>query len=100
MKWIKKWLTGRAQRVVISGSELRCRPVASRVSQGSVLGPVLFNISIKNLNEWIDSTHSKSAELPFSEMWTGWKAGQRSFNRGKCRVLYLGKNNYTDQRVT
>ena len=58
MKLIKNRLTGRAQRIVISGSESSHRPIASGVSQGSVLGLVLFDIFISNLNEGIDSTHS------------------------------------------
>jgi len=56
VKLIKNRLTGRAERIVISGSESSHRP--SGVSQGSVLGLVLFDIFISNLNEGIDSTHS------------------------------------------
>lgn len=98
VKWIKNWQSSEGCDQWLRSCS--CRPVASGVSQGTVLGPVLFNISIKNLNEQTDCTHSKFAEPPFSETWTGLKVRQRSFNRGKCRVLHLGKNNYTDQQVT
>ncbi|CAM5084504.1 unnamed protein product, partial [Eretmochelys imbricata] len=115
LSWIENWLKDREQRVGINGKFSEWRGVTSDAPQGSVLGPILFNLFINDLEKGVNSEVEKFADdtklfkivktkadceelqkdlTKLSDWATKW---QMKFNMDKCKVMHIGKNspNYT-----
>ena len=108
-------LNGWAQTVVISSTKSIWRQVTSDVPQGSILGPVLYNIFINELDDGAECTFGKFAgntkldrvadmpegraaiqrDLGRLEKWTN--KNLMKFNKGKWKVPHLGRNSPMQQ---
>lgn len=109
LQWLRAFLTGRNQCVSVNGSLSSQIVVKSGIPQGSVLGPILFNIFVNDLPDVVSSTlllfaddgklyraiksvedcQKLQTDLTRLEHWAD--TWQLHFNPEKCKVLKIGQ---------
>ena len=107
LNWIKSFLLGRTQAVVLEGEMLSEVSVTSGVPQGSVLGPLLFLLYINALLQNVqlqvrlfaddtavyltvtspEDVNTLQADLNILQEWE--RTWDMEFNPGKCQVLHI-----------
>ncbi|GAB0209231.1 hypothetical protein GRJ2_003388800 [Grus japonensis] len=90
-RWIRNWLDGHTQRVVVNGSMSKWRTVTSGVPQGSVLGPALFNIKLCGVVDMLEGRDAIQRDLDRLERWAC--MNRMKFNKAKYKVLHVGRRN-------
>ena len=112
LKWLEDWLKGRKQRVRVEDEFSDWIEVLSSVVQGSVLGGILFDIFIDDIDDaamealvWKFADDTKAAKIIETEedsrrmqaivdslaSWAD-KWGM-AFNVKKCKILHVGRSN-------
>jgi len=113
LTWIKNWLAGREQRVIVNGQESPWEEVKSGVPQGSLLGPVLFSVYINDIDLLVelitllikfaddtklantircDEDRQRLQDCLDALMEWAAKWGM-AFNTAKCKVMHIGRQN-------
>lgn len=97
--WVENWPDRWAQKVVIASTKSNWQMVISGVPQVVILGAILFNIFINNLDDRIESILRKNVDNMTlgrvvnilegrtaiqMDSWTG----TSKLNKGKCKVLH------------
>ena len=118
MKWIKNWLNGRSQRVILNGVFSEWTEVLSGCVQGSILGPLIAlclldtvddHISFCKVSKFADDNkfygtiksnadyENMQADIENITKWA--KDWGFVLNSGKCQILQFGGKDYYDFKM-
>ena len=111
LDWITAFLLDRQQRVVIRSAKSNWTPVTNGIPQGSVLGPILFNIFVNDMPSQVsgciklfaddtklyrhvtDGSAEFQADIDALARWSiKWLL---PFNAAKFKVMHIGRHSHT-----
>jgi hypothetical protein len=113
LRWIRNWLTGRTQWVVIGGARSESSEVSSSVPQGTILGPTLFTVHIDDIDlvammaeilikfaddtkgaKEIECENDRKILQEILDNLQKWAADWgMEFNTKKCKIMHVGRGN-------
>ena len=91
--WVRSYLSGRSQSVIIEGTLSRLLKVNHGVPQGSILGPLLYTLFTNELPEIIhdDLLNLAAQEEDVEQAWPAYKVGDEedggSNNESRSQAL-------------
>ena len=111
LQWFEGYLSNRQQRVVLEGTFSDWLPVISGVSQGSILGPLLFLVFANEMPSYVQHGSTLALFADYSKLYQplgsvsssallqsdldglhSWSSDHRmTFNTTKCKVLRRSK---------
>ena len=109
--WIRNFLIGSSQRVVVSSAKSEWAPVTNGIPPRSVLRPVLFIIYVNDLPDIIHSSiqmfpddtkvfnkitcpsDCKELQRDIDSLVEWSVAWQLKFNTAKCKIMHIGGSN-------
>lgn len=105
--WLSSWLSCWDRKVVVSNKQTSCRHM-NGVSQSQYWDTNLFNIFINGMDVGTECTLGKFADNiklgriiyrpdNCTAMWSHLNRNLIKFNKEKCQVLFLGRNNVMHQ---
>ncbi|GAB0206038.1 mitochondrial enolase superfamily member 1 [Grus japonensis] len=86
-QWIRNWLDGHTQRVVVNGSMSKWRTVMSGVPQGKFAD----DTKLCGVVDTLEGRDAIQRDLDRLERWAC--ANFMKFNKAKCKVLHVGRHN-------
>ncbi|GAB0205784.1 mitochondrial enolase superfamily member 1 [Grus japonensis] len=106
-RWIRNWLDGHTQRVVVNGSMSKWRPVTSGAPQGKFADDTNLCGVVDTLEGRVDTLEGRDdtlegrdavqRDLDRLETWARlerWACvNHMKFNKAKCKVLHMGRPN-------
>ncbi|GAB0208696.1 mitochondrial enolase superfamily member 1 [Grus japonensis] len=86
-RWIRNWLDGRTQRVVVNSSMSKWRTVTSGIPQGKFAD----DTKLCGVVDTLEGRDAIQRDLDRLERWA--RANRMKFNKAKCKVLHMGRRN-------